>query len=63
MWYCPTCQIWVGWKLDECLAGHDRPRFPVYVDDVEIEHSRDVTTGHRLRAKLRGLLAELGRGS
>lgn len=62
-WYCPGCEHWVGWKLDECIGDceRDRPRWPLYHEDVEFDDSHYVTARHRLRAKIRGLVAELRR--
>lgn len=51
-WYCPHCETWVGKKLDSCLNGHTRPRFPLYYDDVEFDYSLRVAWRHRIRAKL-----------
>lgn len=53
MWYCPKCETWVGWKLDECVtAGHPRPRRPLRYADVDVEDARDVTLLDRVKAKL-----------
>ena len=52
-WYCPECELWVGWKLDECATGnHARPRLPLRWDDVRKPAFR-VTRRDRVLAKLR----------
>lgn len=57
MWYCPKCETWVGWKLDDCVTeGHSRPWRPLRYDDVE-KPADEVTLRDRLRAKL---LSETG---
>lgn len=53
MWYCPKCEAWVGWKLDECIHGHSRPRRPLRSVDVDKKPAWKVTLRDRLRAKLR----------
>lgn len=64
MWYCPKCRTWVGRKLDECVgAGHERPRYPLYYDDVDVDHAHDVTAYDRLSAKLRGVLNDVRGGA
>ena len=55
-WFCPHCEVWVGRKLDRCLNDHPRPRFPLYHDDVEFDHSRKVERIHRIRAKIRRVI-------
>ena len=55
MWLCPRCEIWVGWKLNSCREGHDRPRIPVRVEDVEEEISWRVSRWDRYRVKARKL--------
>jgi hypothetical protein len=57
-WYCPNCGSWIGWKLDTCLNGHDRPRLPLRYDDVEFDHSAYVSWRHRTRGKIRSLLGK-----
>lgn len=56
-WFCPECETWVGWKLAACLEGHNRPRLPLRYSDVEFDYSKRVTLRHRLRGKIRSLLA------
>lgn len=52
-WYCPECELWVGWKLDECVTGgHSMPRRPLRYDDVPFDDSHRVNWRHRLKAKL-----------
>jgi hypothetical protein len=53
MWYCPECRQWVGWKREECGAGHSRPWRPVRFGDIEESHARHVSLSDRVRAKLR----------
>lgn len=55
MWLCPRCEMWVGRKLDECNDGHARPLLPVWSGLVDVDDSRQVTVGDRLRAKVRGI--------
>ncbi|ELY66938.1 hypothetical protein CYV19_05150 [Natronobacterium gregoryi SP2] len=61
-WFCPECEIWVGWKHDECSERHHRPRLPLRYDDVEFDHSWQVTFRHRLRGKLRSLFNRVNGG-
>ncbi|OVE84727.1 hypothetical protein [Natronolimnobius baerhuensis] len=61
-WYCPQCVIWVGWKHDECLEGHDCPRLPLRYDDIETDNSWQVTRRDRLRGTWRSLADRLSRG-
>jgi len=52
MWYCPNCRAWNGTELPACLnCKRQRPLLPVTVDNVPVEHSKDVTPKHRLYAK------------
>jgi hypothetical protein len=60
-WYCATCEIWVGWKRDECSCGRQEPRFPLRYEDVDVDWSRRVTRRDRLAAKLRGVWRCLAR--
>lgn len=53
MWYCPDCEMWVGWKLDECSEGHKRPWRPLRSVDVDKDHAWNVTLWDRIRAKFR----------
>lgn len=54
MWYCPACETWVGWKLDECVReGHPRPRRPLRGVDVDKKPAWEVTAWDRIRAKFR----------
>jgi len=55
MWLCPTCETWVGRKLDQCSEGHTRPWLPVWSGHVDVDDSRQVTLADRLRSKVRGL--------
>ncbi|WP_018257663.1 hypothetical protein [Halomicrobium katesii] len=54
-WYCPECAIWVGWKLDTCSEGHDRPRLPLRYVDVEYDDAWRVERRDRLRGKVHSL--------
>ncbi|MCD2205309.1 hypothetical protein [Halobacterium sp. KA-6] len=57
MWYCPTCEAWVGWKLDECPeCGRSQPWRPVRSADVD-GPAWTVTRWDRVKAKL-GLVGE-----
>lgn len=54
MWYCPTCQSWLGTKIEVCFeCGNPRPRWPLLEDDVDVNDSRDVTLADRVRSKVR----------
>jgi hypothetical protein len=55
-WYCPTCEVWSGWKTDQCLEGHDRPRLPLRYDDVAFDDAWRVDRRDRLRGALRSLV-------
>lgn len=64
MWYCPECESWLGWKLDECFGcGNARPRLPLRADDVEYSESCRVDDRDRLRGKLLSLRDRLTGGS
>ena len=52
-WYCPKCEIWVGWKLDSCSSGHSRPSFPLRYDDVDFDYAHKVSRTDRLRGKIK----------
>ena len=56
MWYCPDCEHWVGRAREECSCGRERPRLPLFHEDVEFDNSRRVTRWDRLRAKIRRVL-------
>jgi len=59
MWWCPECETWNGKQLPACLkCERDRPRRPVFVDDVSFDYAGYVTWKHRALAKL-GLLGTL----
>lgn len=59
-WYCPECELWIGYKLDECNDGHERPRLPLRYDDVPYDDSWRVTSRDRLRSKLLSLREVFG---
>jgi hypothetical protein len=61
-WYCKNCRHWVGWKRPECACGREEPRWPLRYDDVDFDHSHNVTAKHRLKGiwlSLRGDIREL----
>jgi len=51
-WYCPDCELWIGYKLETCSEGHSPPRIPVRHDDVDVDDSRLVTRWDRFRIKM-----------
>jgi hypothetical protein len=53
MWYCPTCEAWVGTEIETCFVCEtERPLLPVTSDAVPVDYAPNVTTTHRVRAKL-----------
>jgi len=53
MWWCPTCEAWVGTKIETCFqCDTKRPLLPVTSDAVPVDYAPNVTTTHRVRAKL-----------
>ena len=53
MWYCPTCEAWVGTKIETCFqCNTERPLLPVTSAQVSVDDSKQVTLRHRTRAKI-----------
>ena len=52
MWFCPTCETWVGYELNACgRCDRGRPILPVTSDNVPVKHSKRVIFTHCARAK------------
>jgi len=53
MWWCPTCEAWVGTEIETCFqCDTKRPLLPVTSAQVSVDDSKQVTTTHRVRAKI-----------
>jgi len=53
MWWCPSCQSWVGTEIETCfVCDTERPLLPVTHDRVPVTDSKQVTVRHRVRAKI-----------
>ena len=53
MWHCPTCEAWVGTKIETCFqCNTERPLLPVTSAQVSVDDSKQVTVRHRVRAKI-----------
>jgi len=53
MWWCPGCESWVGTEIETCFVCEtERPLLPVTSDRVPIDYAPNVTTTHRVRAKI-----------
>lgn len=52
MWYCPDCEVWVGYKRDECANGHSEPWRPLRAADVDVTAAWQVSKWDVWKAKL-----------
>lgn len=56
MWFCPECDSWVGTEIETCFVCEtERPLLPVTSEQVPVDDSKQVTSTHRLRAKIERL--------